>query len=121
MKKLINVLSLIVLLALFAMPASAKAPKESATATFTVQPNMTCANCENKIKTNLRYEKGVTDISTSLQGQTVTITYDPARTTPATLVLAFKKIGYTATQLSAPAETGECDDSHQCPSCPGHK
>jgi len=104
MKKLICILSLVLMM--FAMPAgvAAKSPKETAVAVFSVEPKMSCANCENKIKTNLRYEKGVTDISTSLQGQTVTVTYDPARTDAAKLALAFKKIGYNATQVNLPEQ-----------------
>ena len=36
--------------------ASAASPIE---AIFSVQPRMHCQNCENKIKSNLRFEKGV--------------------------------------------------------------
>lgn len=70
---------------------------------FTVSPQMTCQNCENKIKTNIRYEKGVKQIETSLSDQIVTIKYDAAKTNPEKIADAFKKIGYTATVVSGNA------------------
>ncbi|MBR1851336.1 MAG: heavy-metal-associated domain-containing protein [Bacteroidales bacterium] len=67
---------------------------------LTPTPQMHCANCENKIKGNLRFEKGVTAIETSVDAQTVTITYDAKKTDPKSLQSAMKKIGYTTTVVS---------------------
>lgn len=78
---------------------------ETATVIFTVNPPMSCQNCENKIKTNIRFEKGVTEIVTNLKAQTVTITYNPTKTNPQTLISAFKKIGYTATETGSESDT----------------
>lgn len=64
---------------------------------FTVEPPMVCNNCENRIKSNLRFEKGVKDIQTDLKGQTVTILYDSAKTDTTRIKAAFSKIGYNAT------------------------
>ena len=86
---------------------------DKATAYFTVTPGMTCQNCENKIKTNLRYEKGVKEIATSLSDQLVTVTYDPAKTSPETLAAAFKKIGYTAT-ATTPVPKAGCNKAQGC-------
>lgn len=77
--------------------AVALAKGQTATVIFTVSPQMTCQNCENKIKTNIRFEKGVTEIVTDIPSQTVKVTYDPAKTNPEKLAEAFKNIGYTAT------------------------
>ncbi|MCM1349031.1 MAG: heavy-metal-associated domain-containing protein [Firmicutes bacterium] len=88
---------------------------EKATAYFTVTPGMSCENCENKIKTNLRYEKGVKEISTSLADQIVTVTYDPAKTNTDKLVESFKKIGYTASTVTAPkGNKHNCAKAHDC-------
>lgn len=67
-----------------------------ATIYFTLNPQMNCVNCENRVKTALRYEKGVKEINTSLTTQVVTVNYDPAKTNPAKMEAALKKIGYTA-------------------------
>lgn len=95
MKKLLSTMLLVLAVVIV---AAAKNP--TATAVFTVSPAMTCQNCENKIKTNIRFEKGVTDITTDLQAQTVTVTYNPEKTDVAQLIEGFKKIGYTATQVN---------------------
>lgn len=70
----------------------------------TPTPQMHCNNCEVKIKKNLRFEKGVKDIVTSLDDQTVTIKYDADKTSPALLLKAFEKFGYTAQEVK-PAST----------------
>lgn len=101
MKKILYI-SVIFLLA--ALMASAKG--DDKTVVFTVSPKMSCQNCENKIKSNLRFEKGVKEIVTSLPDQTVTITYSADKTTPENIANGFKKIGYTPTLLDA---NGSCN------------
>lgn len=115
MKRLLSLTLAIVL-------AAAAFAAEKATVSFKVNPAMTCQNCENKIKTNLRYEKGVKAITTSLADQTVTINYDAEKTNPANLMAALKKIGYTATATQAPAGCKKpCDkagnDCHKMGGC----
>ena len=62
----------------------------------TTTPQMHCENCENKIKKNIRFEKGVKLIETSIENQTVTITYDADKTSVEKLLKGFEKFGYTA-------------------------
>lgn len=89
------------------------AAKDIKTATFTTTPQMHCANCENKIKKGLRFEKGIKRIDTSVEAQTVTIKYDADKTSPATLIQGFKKIGYEARQL----KEGEKVKKHEGEEC----
>ena len=70
--------------------------KEIRTVVFTTTPEMTCINCENKIKDNLRFEKGIKDIETRLADQEIAITYDADKTTADAFIKAFAKIGYQA-------------------------
>lgn len=93
MKKTLIALGMAMVLA---MGAGAKAPQKETTAVFTVSPKMSCANCENKIKSNLRFEKGVSSIVTDIEKQTVTVRFNPAKTDSAKIVKAFSKIGYKA-------------------------
>ena len=65
----------------------------------TTEPPMSCSNCENKIKKNIRFEKGVQQITTDLKGQVVTITYDADKTDVNTILKAFGKIKYKAIVL----------------------
>lgn len=82
--------------------------KEIKTVVFKTSPEMHCANCEERIKSNLRFEKGVKDIQTNLKDKTVTIKYDAAKTTVEQLIAGFKKIDYVATVYEGGASaTGE--------------
>lgn len=66
------------------------------TKVFHVDPQMTCQNCEKKIKSNLRFEKGVKNVETNISTQEVVVKYDPDKTNPDALAEALSKIGYTA-------------------------
>lgn len=74
--------------------------KELRELVLTPTPQMHCASCENKIKGNLRFEKGVVNIETCIDAQTVTITYDGKKTDVKTLQAAMKKIGYDTQVVS---------------------
>ncbi len=99
MKKLIPVM--------LSMILSIVAMAETKTAVFTVNPQMSCSNCENKIKSNLRFEKGIVDVVPSAEKQTVVVNYDDNKTNVEKIVKGFKKIGYTATEVSAEAKKAE--------------
>lgn len=61
---------------------------------MTPTPQMHCESCENKIKKNLRFESGVKKIETSINEQTVTVTYDATKTDVKKIQAAMKEIGY---------------------------
>lgn len=84
-------------LSLASLSLSAKTIKEFV---VTTQPQMTCKNCENKIKKNMRFEKGVTNIQTDLKQQIVIVTYDADKTNEANLTNAMAKLGYKTTAVN---------------------
>lgn len=57
---------------------------------------LTCQKCENRIKGNIRFEKGVKKIETSVPAQTVKVEYDDTKTSPEKLQKALEKLGYEA-------------------------
>lgn len=63
------------------------------------QPEMHCANCEKKIKENIRFEKGIKSITTNLKEKTVTIEYDAEKTNVQDIIKGFKKIKYEASEV----------------------
>lgn len=67
---------------------------------MTPTPEMHCERCENKIKKNLRFEKGMVKIETSIKEQTVTVTYDTTKTDVEKIQAAMKKIGYETKVVS---------------------
>lgn len=66
----------------------------------TPTPEMHCESCENKIKSNMRFEKGVKKIETNLETQEVAITYDPKKNSIEGLQKAMKNIGYDTKVVS---------------------
>ena len=101
MKKIMTVTAMLV----FAISMFAKDIK---TVVFTTLPQMHCENCENKIKGNLRFEKGIKHITTSVPDQKVTIEYDADKTTPENIAKGFAKIGYEATVVTGEAKKKGC-------------
>lgn len=55
--------------------------REIKTVVFTTTPQMHCEASENEIKSNLRFEKGIKSIETSVPNQTVTVKYNADKTT----------------------------------------
>ena len=77
----------------------------------TTNPQMSCQNCENKIKGNLRFEKGVKKVETNLKEQTVTVTYDADKTDEAKLAEAFGKLNYQVRKVGDKnASTKQCSN-----------
>ena len=73
---------------------NALAKEKADTLVVTPTPQMHCANCENKIKSNIRFVKGTKKILTSVPNQTVTLIFDKNKCKFEDYVAAFKKIGY---------------------------
>ena len=105
-----KVLSLL-LVVMFTLTANAKDIK---TVRLTTTPQMHCAACEKKIKSNLRFEKGVKTIETNVDEQTVTVSYDTKKTTPEKIAKGFEKFGYKARQLKKGEKVAKNEDE-DCP------
>lgn len=76
--------------------------KDIKTVVVTTSPKMHCENCENKIKGNMRFEKGIKRIETNVEAQTVTLEYDADKTTVENLLKGFEKFGYKAEVVATP-------------------
>ncbi len=84
--------------------AAVCAAKDIKTVVLKTQPEMHCANCEKKIKENIRFEKGVKSIKTNLKDKTVTVEYDADKTTVDNIIKGFKKIKYEASEVKKDKE-----------------
>jgi copper chaperone CopZ len=73
--------------------------KKSEKVTFSV--NMYCESCKAKIEKNVSWEKGVKDLTVNLEKKTVSIVYNPQKTTEEKLKKAIEKLGYTAEKTEA--------------------
>ena len=106
MKKIILLLAM-TLVTIIAMA------KDIQTVVVTTTPQMHCENCENRIKNNLRFEKGIKKIETDVEKQTVTITYDADKTTVENILKGFEKFKYSARVLKD-GETVEAAEHDGC-------
>lgn len=88
---------LLLVIAVFSLSAMAA---DNVSAVFTLDHQMSQA-CEKKIKSNLRFEKGVSNIAVSLKDNTITINYNPEKNDSEKLLKAFKKIGFNAFLLNS--------------------
>lgn len=110
MKKLL----LLTVCAIVGLTAMAKGENDTIV-TFSINPMMHCINCENKVKSNLRFEKGIKEIKAEAPDSVVTITFDKRKTNVDNIAKGFAKIGYTAT----PAESTPCNKKKSCDSKQG--
>lgn len=88
--------------------------KDLQTLVATTQPQMHCQSCENKIKGNLRFERGVKSIETSIADQTITIVFDAEKNTEETLLKSFEKFGYKATKVTPGEKVQQQNTSSHC-------
>ena len=88
-------------------PVKAKKTKEVKEVTFNV--HLHCANCVKKVQENIAFEKGVKGLDVCQGHQTVTVKYDPAKTSEETLKAAIEKLGYEVSGTVAPEEVHHHD------------
>lgn len=74
---------------------------------------MHCENCEKKVKNNMRFEKGVKELSTELKDKTVSITYDAEKTDVKKLQAGFKKFNYEAEFVKETKQDGKKDSKQE--------
>jgi len=74
---------------------------------------MHCENCEKKVKNNMRFEKGVKELSTELKNKTVSITYDAEKTDVKKLQAGFKKFNYEAEFVKETKQDGKKDGKQE--------
>ncbi|MBR1389298.1 MAG: cation transporter [Prevotella sp.] len=84
--------------------------KDIKTVVLNTAPEMHCSSCENKIKSNIKFEKGIKDIQTNLTDKTVTITYDADKTNVEKIIAGFKKIDYVATVAGSEAAAPQAEE-----------
>lgn len=81
-------------MAVTALTAQVQKGHTNDTLTVTTELQKHCSGCENRIKQNIRFVKGVKAITTSVAYQKVTIVYQKDKATYDDFVKAFGKIGF---------------------------
>ena len=82
------------------IPLSINAQKKSKTnETVKYKTSIDCADCVNKIMTNLPQEKGIKDVKCDLATKEVTVTYQKGKNNTEEIKKSIEKLGYTAKEL----------------------
>ncbi len=103
----------LVILSTIMLGAISVSAKDIKTIQITTTPQMHCANCETKIKNALRFDKGVKQIKTNVEEQTVTVKFDADRVSQDKLFEDLKKIGYDS-RLLKPGEKVKRNEGEAC-------
>jgi len=80
------------------LQAQDEVPKEKE---IKIQTSAICGMCEERIESNMAYEKGVKSVELDDKTKIVTITYKTAKTDPKKLREAISKLGYDADDVEA--------------------
>ncbi len=103
----------LVILSTIMLGAISVSAKDIKTIQITTTPQMHCANCETKIKNALRFDKGVKQIKTNVEEQTVTVKFDADKVSQDKLFEDLKKIGYDS-RLLKPGEKVKRNEGEAC-------
>jgi len=79
---------------------------KKATETVRFTTSIDCADCVNKIMTNLPHEKGIKDVKCDLSTKEVAVTYQKDKNNSQEIRKAIEKLGFTAKETK-PAEKPE--------------
>ena len=82
---------------------------DRAEVTFIV--SMKCKNCQERIEETLAFATGVKGMKVDLEKKTVTITYQPSKTSADELKKTIQKLGYTVAQKKTPGTSSQDNQS----------
>jgi|GEM_PF-518252 len=93
--------------AVVAAPAAKAQPAANGIEMVQFKTSAVCDMCKARLEKSLAYEKGVKAANLDVPSKVLTVSYNPAKTTPATLRAAIQKTGYDADALTADARAYE--------------
>lgn len=88
------------------------------TDTLVVKSSINCATCKKTIENGLRFEKGIKLSTVDVKSKTITVLYNPEKTTPEKIKIAITKLGYEADGM--PADKKAYDNLENCCKVGGH-
>ncbi len=103
MKKLVSILALAMMTVFIINPVNAQEKKKNFEE-VEIQTSAVCGMCEERIETNIAYEKGVKSVELNDETKIVKIGFDPRKTNVDQLRTAISKVGYDADNVAADPE-----------------
>lgn len=103
-KQILMITSILGISALFMVNPVSADDKKKNYEEVQIQTSAVCGMCEERIETNIAYEKGVKKVELDDDTKIVTIGFDPRKNNADQLRLAISKIGYDADNVPANEE-----------------
>lgn len=103
MNKMIVFFSISLMMVILINPISAQEKKKNYEE-VQIQTSTICGMCEERIETNIAYEKGVKKVELNDETKIVTVGFDPRKTDADKLRTAISKLGYDADNVLADKE-----------------
>jgi len=103
MKKFIAIFSIMAMAILFMNPVLAQEKKKNYEE-VQIQTSAICGDCEERIESNIAFEKGVKKVELNDETKVVTIGFDPRKTDADKLRTAISNLGYDADDVAADQE-----------------
>lgn len=75
--------------------------KSSKTETVEIKSSVVCGMCEDRVKKDLAFEKGVRSVEVNLETKIITVEFNPKKTDKEKIKKAITKIGYDADEMLA--------------------
>ena len=75
--------------------------KKSKTETVEIKSSVVCGMCEERVKQDLAFEKGVKSVEVNLETKMITVEFNPKKTNKEKIKKAITKIGYDADEMLA--------------------
>jgi periplasmic mercuric ion binding protein len=108
MKNILNSVKLIfAALIISSLTMNARAQEQKKEETITIKTSAVCGMCKERIENDMKFEKGVTEVSLNVKTKMLTVTYKTSKTNPEKLKIAVTKIGYDADELTADSKAYE--------------
>ncbi len=108
MNKLFKLFALVIVMLGTVVAVEAKSKVELVTSVF--ETTIDCESCSKKIMNLLPYQKGVKSVEVKLADKSVTVKYDPSKSSDEDIVATLKKLDVKATKR-VEAECTDCDCS----------
>ena len=90
-----------IIISMIALFAIVKVQAQETSAEIKIKVSSVCGMCKSTIEKGLAFEKGVKRSDLKVSESTITVIYNPKKTTPEKIRLAISNIGYDADEVKA--------------------
>ncbi len=117
MKSIAKIIAMVAIALSVAVSAEAAKNERVEMVTREYISEIDCHSCEQKVMNTLPFQKGVKSVKVDLKTKTITVTYDPTKSSDEAVVAQLKKVGIN----SSPKRVSKSACSSGCADCSAKK